>query len=83
MMTHAAFLAFQNSYLLAVEGSIDIELRESITSAILSVKDLPGMIRYWRQRKSYLHKDFVVYVDELFTRDTIDTVDIYCMPESK
>lgn len=82
MMTHAAFLAFQNSYLLAEEGTIDPELRESITSAILGVKDLPGMIRYWRQRKSYLHTDFVVYVDELFTRDTIDTVDIYRIPKT-
>jgi hypothetical protein len=77
MMTHAAFLAFQNSYLLAEEGTIDPELREALTSAILGVKDLPGMIRYWRQRKSYLHVDFAAYVDELFTRDTMNTMDIY------
>jgi len=83
MMTHAAFLGFQNSYLLAEEGTIDPELREAITSAILGVKHLPGMIRYWRQRKSYLHADFAVYVDELFTRDTINTVDIYRMSETK
>ena len=83
MMTHAAFLAFQNSYLLAEEGTIDSELREAITSAILAVKDLPGMVRYWRPRKSYLHADFVVYVDELFTRDRIDTVDIYRLPKTE
>jgi len=83
MMTHAAFLAFQNSYLLAEEGTIDPELREAITSAILGVKDLPGMIRYWRQRKSYLHADFVLYVDELFTLDSIDTVDIYRISETE
>ena len=81
MMTHAAFLGFQNSYLLAEEGTIDPELREAITSAILGVKDLPGMIRYWRQRKSYLHADFAVYVDELITRDSINTVDIYRIPK--
>ena len=83
MMTHAAFLGFQNSYLLAEEGTIDPELRESINSAIRGVKDLPGMTRYWRQRRSYLHKDFAEYVDELMTGDTIDTVDIYRMPEVK
>ena len=83
MMTHAAFLAFQNSYLLAEEGTIDPELREAITSAILGVKDLPGMIRYWRQRKIYLHADFAVYVDELFARNTINTVDIYRNSETK
>jgi len=41
------------------------------------------MIRYWRQRKSYLHADFAVYVDELFTRDTINTVDIYRTTETE
>ena len=83
MMTHAAFLGFQNSYLLAEEGTIDPELRESITSAILGIKDLPGMTRYWRQRRRYLHKDFAEYVDELLTSDAINTVDIYHMPEVK
>ncbi|MDH5622113.1 MAG: hypothetical protein OEY74_08520, partial [Gammaproteobacteria bacterium] len=48
MMLHGAFLAFQNSYLLAEEGTIDNELREAITAAIVGVKSLPGMGRYWR-----------------------------------
>ena len=81
MMTHAAFLGFQNSYLLAEEGTIDAELREALNAAILGVKDLPGMSRYWRQRRSYLHKDFVEYVNELLTGAALDTVDIYRMPE--
>jgi hypothetical protein len=83
MMTHAAFLGFQNSYLLAEEGTIDPELREALNAAILGVKDLPGMSRYWRQRRSYLHKDFVEYVNELLTGAALDTVDIYRMPEVK
>ena len=33
MMLHGAFLAFQNSYLLAEQGTIDAELREAITAA--------------------------------------------------
>lgn len=79
MMLHGAFLAFQNSYLLAEEGTIDAELREAITAAILGVKYTPGMERYWRQRKSYLHSGFVQYVDKLLERDedTEVTVDIY------
>ena len=47
MMLHGAFLAFQNGYLLAEEGTIDIELREALTAAILGVKELPGTKRYW------------------------------------
>lgn len=77
MMLHGAFLAFQNSYLLAEEGTIDPELREAITAAILGVKSLPGMNRYWRQRRSYLHSGFADYVDELLVQETDVTVDIY------
>ena len=82
MMTHSAFLAFQNSYFLAEEGTIDEELREAITVAVIGVKDLPGMKRYWRQRRGYLHSGFAEYVDELMTRDPIDSVDIYRMQDA-
>ena len=82
MMLHGAFLAFQNSYLLAEEGTIDTELREAITAAIVGIKQLPGMRRYWRQRKSYLHSGFVAYVDELLEQDREVTVDIYREPLS-
>ena len=81
MMLHGAFLAFQNSYLLAEEGTIDAELREAITSAILGVKSLPGMDRYWRQRRSYLHSGFADYVDQLLEQDTNVSVDIYRAPK--
>ena len=83
MMLHGAFLAFQNSYLLAEEGTIDLELREAITAAILGIKALPGMARYWRQRKSYLHSGFAEYVDQLLMRDTEVSVDIYRASEDE
>jgi hypothetical protein len=62
---------------LAEEGTIDHELREAITAAILGVRSLPGMRRYWRQRRSYLHSGFADYVDQLLEQDTEVTVDIY------
>ena len=77
MMFHGAFLAMQNSYLLAEEGTIDIDLREALTSVLLGVKDTPGMRRYWQQRKSTLHSDFADYVDELLEEKTIPDMDIY------
>jgi hypothetical protein len=83
MMLHGAFLAFQNSYLLAEEGTIDTELREAITAAIIGVKDLPGMRRYWRQRRSYLHAGFADYVDRLLKKETDVSVDIYRTSEAK
>jgi hypothetical protein len=83
MMLHGAFLAFQNSYLLAEEGTIDTELREAITAAIVGIKELPGMRRYWRQRRSYLHSGFVDYVDQLLDQKIDVTVDIYRTPQDE
>jgi len=81
MMMHAVFLGFQNNYLLAEEGTIDAELRESLTMAISGVRKLPGMKRYWRQRKSYLHPGFAEWAEQIFSRDTDIPVDIYRLPE--
>jgi len=83
MMFHGVFLAFQNSYLLAEEGTIDVDLREALTRAILGVKDTPGMRRYWRQRRSYLHSDFASYVDQLLKQETNPSMDLYRIPEAK
>jgi hypothetical protein len=77
MMFHGAFLAFQNSYLIAAEGTIDVELVDALTGAIVLVKDLPGMRRYWRQRKSTFHSGFVSYVDELLDQDSSSAMDMY------
>ena len=82
MIFHAVFLAFQNSYWLAEEGTLDPELLEALTAAIVGVKDTPGMQRYWRQRRSYLNASFGLYVDELLERETNTSMDIYRVPES-
>ena len=77
MMFHGAFLSFQNSYLIAAEGTIDDELVDALTGALVMVKDLPGTKRYWRQRKSTFHASFVIYVDELFDQDSSSAMDMY------
>ena len=77
MMFHGVFLSFQNSYLLAEEGTIDVELREALTQAIVGVTDPPGMRRYWRQRKCYLPAAFADYVDQLLTQEANPSMDIY------
>ena len=82
MIFHGVWLAFQNSYWLAEEGTLDPELLEALTAAILGVKDTPGMQRYWRQRRSYLNASFGRYVDELLERETNTSMDIYRIPES-
>jgi hypothetical protein len=82
MMMHAALLGMQNSYLLSKEGTIDAEFREGITVAIVAVKDLPGMGRYWRQRRDFFHSGFANYVDGLLAREAIETLDMYRLPGS-
>ena len=83
MMMHGVFLGFQNSYLLAREGTIDTDLRESLTMSIAGVRSLPGMQRFWRQRKAYLHAGFAEWVEEIFARELEPTVDIYRLPEEE
>jgi hypothetical protein len=82
MSMHTAILGMQNSYLLAKEGTLDDEFREAVTTAIVAVKDLPGMQRYWKQRRGFLHTEFAEYVDGLLARDAIETHDIYKMPDA-
>ena len=67
MSMHAVILGMQNSFLLSKEGTLDAEFREAVTTALVSVKDLPGMDRYWRQRRGYFHTGFAEYVDTLLT----------------
>jgi hypothetical protein len=78
LVMHAAFLGFQNSFLLAQEGSLDNEIMRSITAALLTTKNLPGMRSYWRQRRGYFHHDFAAYIDKLFAGDaSSDAVDVF------
>lgn len=80
MSMHTAILGMQNSYLLSKEGTLDAEFREAVTTAIVAVKDMPGMQRYWTQRRGFFHTGFAEYVDELLARDAIETLDIYKKP---
>jgi hypothetical protein len=65
MLMHSCFLGFQRSYFLAREGTLDIELRDSIGTAIQAVNHLPGMGHYWSQRKAFFQPDFVEWVESL------------------
>ena len=83
MMLHGAFLGFQNSYLLAEEGTIDQELLNSLKTTIANIHRLPGMKRYWRQRRSYLHSGFVEWVDRESVQVTETTMDLYKTPDGE
>ncbi len=77
MMMQAAFAGLQNGYLLNQEGTLDAEFLDSISFGIVAAKDLPGMDRFWRQRRGYFHRGYADYVDGLLLRDADETLDIY------
>lgn len=82
MMFHGVFLAFQNSYLMSEEGTVDSELVDGLTGAILAVKDTPGLKRYWRQRRTTLHPRFVRYVDNLLEKKVETPMEVYRVPQA-
>ena len=62
---HSMFLTFQNSYFLVKEGTLDVRIQESLTVVISGVKNQPGMLYYWKTRKSIFFEEFQAYVDEI------------------
>jgi hypothetical protein len=76
-LMHSCFLGFQRSYFLAREGTLDLELRDSIGTAIEAVNHLPGMHVYWRQRKLFFQDEFVTWVEQLLERPGSSAMDAY------
>ena len=46
-LVQSFMLAFQNSYYLSTEGTLDAQMRESITENLKAVKDQPGFRLFW------------------------------------
>jgi len=77
MITHAAFPGFQNGFELAERGTLDPEIRDSITNKLLATKDLPGYKIYWRQRGSQFNRRFRAFVEILNARPTNTSAEVY------
>lgn len=87
MSFHSLYLGFQNNYLMSEEGTLDASTRDAFLNVMLGVKDTPGFKRFWRQRKTFLHSEFVNYVDEMLARDSnlerVPSMDLYRNHSSK
>ena len=77
ILLHGLFLAFQNSYYLAAEGTLDQNVHKSLTAAISAVKNQPGFLEYWENRKSLFFEEFREYITHIFTSDSEVTEGIY------
>ncbi|HEY5622265.1 MAG TPA: hypothetical protein VIV14_00795 [Gammaproteobacteria bacterium] len=70
---HGLMLGYQAAYYLSQEGTLDVELQESLTNTILGVRDLPGFAVYWGQRKDLFKASFRQYMENLFITGTTNT----------
>ena len=77
MMMHSFFLGFQRSFFLAQQGTLDIDLRDSIGTALVAVNQLPGIHLYWRQRKAFFQPEFIAWVERLLAEDSRTDMDAY------
>ena len=77
MNFHALFLNFQNSFYLVEEGTLDYEIRDSLTAVIAGVKDQPGFHRYWKQRRDIFFPEFQAYVDAILASEIVNSKGLY------
>jgi len=77
MLMHSWFIGFQRSFFLAQEGTLDVNLRDSIGTAIVAVNHLPGLKQYWRQRSSFFHSEFVDWVEDLSDQEPLTDMHPY------
>jgi hypothetical protein len=66
-LMHGLFLQYQAAYYLSQEGTLDEELRESVTNTILGVRGQPGMRVYWTQRRDLFKPSFREHVDNFLS----------------
>ena len=69
MNLHGLFLIFQNTYYLANEGTLETQIQHTLTEAIAGVKEQPGLLLFWKQRRSIFMKGFQNYVDSILSSD--------------
>ncbi|WP_455170310.1 hypothetical protein [Aegicerativicinus sediminis] len=66
---HGLFLAFQNSFYLSQEGTLDSDLQESITKVAIGVKDQPGFRLFWKLRRELFFPEFQKHIDNIVDTD--------------
>ena len=63
-------MVYQAAYYLSQEGTLDVDLQESITNTILGIREQPGFLLYWEQRGDLFKADFRRAVNEMVASGT-------------
>jgi len=70
LLGHSLMLKYQTTFYLAHEGTLDIDISQSITATLSASRELSGFLRYWEQRKSVFEPEFRAYVDDIVLNGT-------------
>jgi hypothetical protein len=69
LLLHGLFLSFQNSFYLTRQGTLDADIRQSLTEVVVAVKHTPGIRHFWKARKKIFFKEFQEYIDGVLEAD--------------
>lgn len=72
-MSQGLFLGYQAAFFLSQEGTLDSSSLPSLVNTIAGVREMPGFLRYWGQRRSLFKADFREFVDDLIANGTTNT----------
>jgi hypothetical protein len=76
LAVHGALTNFQTSFMLANQGTLDIQIKDTILEAVVVVKDKPGFKYYWEQRRAFFYHQFQEYVEQLMKVERTTSNDI-------
>ena len=64
-LVHGLLLQYQHAHYQAREQTLDAGLQQSITRNLLGVREQPGFLLFWQQRRDIFEPSFQAYVDGL------------------
>jgi hypothetical protein len=83
LIVHGVLVNFQTSFMLANEGTLDPQIKDTILEAVVVVKDKPGFKYYWEQRRAFFYDQFQEYVEKLMKVERITSNDIFSYRDQK
>ncbi len=67
-MFHGLFLHYQAAYYVAEQGTLDPEIRDFLVNTLAGVREQPGFLKYWGQRREIFNPSFRAFVDDLIAQ---------------
>ena len=72
-LTHGLMYQYQTAYYLAEEGTLDVELQQSLMETFQGIRELPGFLMYWEQRGHVFQPGFRAFVENVVANGETNT----------